>query len=398
MRLGTLVLVLLPGCGSGLTAIVPPDTGADADADTDADADSDTAADLERLQITGVQPAYGSNAGGYEVVISGGPFDATASAVFVGDTESVSASVVSVTDDTLTVAVPATANVGDAAVRVVTDTHAGNRPSMFTFFADGTDRYGVVGGIEYFQQIGTYWSDVVHDKADAFMFFVAPQSAGYAEMYYTGDRTGDGNCALDYVGGTTWDDAAYFLPGTPDLRLASGTGAPVALDQSTDTQYPWFYAATLRPDDVVPGVDWNLMLVNGEGTGDLPRFHVDGIAHTPDPFQLTAPDMSGATAPSVRKAIQLEWVPGTEPDRYVVATLYRHDLATAEILETVTCVLRDDGQFTVPGTFWTGWDEGAQITIIVGRVVETGALLSYNNAKSGVVGANFVHGAAWAAP
>lgn len=398
LRLGTLALVLLSGCGSGLTAIAPGDTSADADtdADSDSDADADTDADLERLQITGVQPASGSNAGGYQVTISGGPFDGSASAVFVGDTESVTATVVSVADDSLVVEVPATANIGEAAVRVVTDTHAGNRPSSFTFFEDGAGRYGVVGGIEVFHQVGTYWSTAAHDTADAFMFFVAPQAAGYAEMYFAPSRSGDGTCALDYGGGSTWTDATYFLPGTPDLRIASGAGAPLAIDQSTDAQYPWFYGSTLRPDAVTLGADWNLVLVNGDG--DLPRFHVDGIAHTPDAFVLTSPDMTGDVPPSVRKAIQLNWIPGTEPNRYVVATLYRYDVDTQAVADTVTCAMRDDGQFTVPGTLWTDWVEGAQISIIVGRVVETDATLSYNNARSGMVGATFVYGAAWAVP
>ncbi len=396
------IFALLPSCAQGLASVDPHETDSpgDADTDADADADSDSDVDLERLTIQRLEPTYGSNAGGYEATIRGGPFDASANVAFVGPEASASADIVSATADELVVRVPQSIDVGQVEVRITTDTHTGKKPDAFRYYADGVGKYGVIGGVEWYHVLGTYWSDPPpRDSGFAYVYFIEPQTAGYVELYFHPNRAGDGGCTNEY-GATAgsvalWDGMVKLDPQNTELKLASADHPPIAM--TPDAVNPWFYSTALMPADYVDLWSYNLMPV--DIGGDLPRFSLEGIARTPEPINVTMPDLTGATAPAVRKAMQLAWDPPTGSDpSYVVAMLDRLDVDTGEIVESVTCYIRDDGTFTVPQASWTAWPEGAQISIYVGRVTESAVSLPYNNAKNGVVGAYYVRGAGYATP
>jgi hypothetical protein len=70
----------------------------------------------------------------------------------------------------------------------------------------------------------------------------------------------------------------------------------------------------------------------------------------------------------------------------MVLSLDLYDAADSAIVEAVTCVVQDDGAFTVPASVWTGWEPGRSLVVVLGRVQESVATLPYNNSTSGMVG------------
>jgi len=63
------------------------------------------------------------------------------------------------------------------------------------------------------------------------------------------------------------------------------------------------------------------------------------------------------------------------------------------LLEEVSCVVDDDGSFTIPSSAFAGWSADAQILMLVGRVKEPSGEIPFNNARSGLVGVQWAAGA-----
>jgi hypothetical protein len=110
---------------------------------------------------------------------------------------------------------------------------------------------------------------------------------------------------------------------------------------------------------------------------------------------VTSPAISADNAPTVsRTNFNLAWST-SQPGEYMVAQLLRYNSSLTTLEDVVTCAMTDDGSFQVPSGVWSDWDPDQVIYIAVGRVVEDGGTLPYNNAKSGVVGSYWVVGAAF---
>ena len=86
-------------------------------------------------------------------------------------------------------------------------------------------------------------------------------------------------------------------------------------------------------------------------------------------------------------------VEGGEGDELLV--MVRRSDANYNELETVGCVVTNDGGFTVPQSAWKApWGEGEWLFIYVGAMAEGEAVLPHNNSESRVVGLRWVVGAA----
>jgi len=403
MRWWMVLAVTQAGC-TGLSAFndTARETGGDADVDADADgdADADADADADPIHIQSVDPAWGSNGGGTSVTIAGGPFDQTAKVYFVGAATK-QGNVGIVSQSQITATVPASTDVGFVDVKVVTDTSSGTATSAFQYWADGSGKNGMIGGIEWYHYVGSYWNGTPTDFGDAFAFFVDPTTESYQTMFFSGALD---QCASNYAG--TLDRMNPTNIGAPAIKIDTPSGGNFRLTQSTldsdgdgNADYPWYYSYPdsdgdgyrndLRSAEYTQGGTYGLEAVNASG---FPSFDLNDVAKTPSQgFQVNTPALGGTTVPTLPANIHLTWT-GSGGD-YMVATLNRFNAAGTQVAESVTCTMRDDGDFTVPNSVWTNYPSGVQVTILVGRVVEGGGTLPYDDANSGVVGTYWLIGA-----
>lgn len=401
--LGLAALALLASCNGGLSSYNPDgdtsvddsdaDTDADSDSDTDTDTDTDADADLDPLAVDDVDPAWGSNGGGGTVTISGGPFDDSAEVFFVGASKTVQATVQLTSSSEVVATVPASDDVGNVDVKVVTDTRAGTATGAYTYWEDGSGKIGVIGSIEWYKYVGSYWSGTPVDFGSAAMMFVEPTTETYRTLYYA--RSLD-RCESDYAGPAT-SVYAYEI-GADNVRLTIPTTSNV-LTLTKNASYAYYYeladkdgdtyANDLKASDYKQNAAYGLQPISSTS---FPAFEIETMVKTPDLLQVTAPAITGSTVPTVPRNFTFSWSTGT-PGDYMVVTMYRYD--ASGVAEVVTCAMNDDGSFQVPNSVWAGWDVDEQITILIGRAVEAGDTLPHNNTDGGVVGVYWVIGAAF---
>jgi hypothetical protein len=391
VRPSILTTLLALGCGS-LTAYYPegrpPDTGepgdtdtdtdTDTDSDTDVDTDTDTDPTLSPLEITRVEPRNGSTAGGQAIELQGGPFDASAQ-VWFGDQR---ATVQSAGSALLRVTSPAGA-AGYVPIRVVTDTHSGRRDDAFQYWPDGQGRNGVLGGFHHYRYIGTYWEGgtTPPPEASASLFFVEPSNFEYWRFY----APSIGSCASEYR-----TDADIFVYNPDITRFTLRRGTSSALNLFRNTQYAYLYeTAGNVASQYANSATWT---VESDGGVDWPAFVLDGALSTPASFAITSPAISGSEIARVSRGFRITW--GGSGGDYVILRLLRFNTA-GTLQEEVSCVVSDTGTFNVPSSAFTGWQANAQLTIVVGRVVTGAGTLPHNRSRSGMVGAQWLIGAAF---
>jgi hypothetical protein len=111
------------------------------------------------------------------------------------------------------------------------------------------------------------------------------------------------------------------------------------------------------------------------------------VAIIPPPFTITAPSMTGTTPASVtRSTFSLAWSTDGRGDRMLLRAVMRNAEGTAAA-QTVTCLLTDDGAFTIPSSAWAMFPEGRVIEVWLTRMVEHGGTLEHSGAENRVVGA-----------
>jgi hypothetical protein len=371
-----------------MTAYNLPENDPNASGDTDGGLDPgpDPDADPEPLAVSGVVPPWGSNAGGSIVEVQGGPFDSTARVFFQGANFTVEGDVLSASANALQVKVPATNDEGFTDVEVRTQTHEGRGTHVFTYWKDGAGKYSLIGAHEFIEVAGGYWDSVYPDQGWAYAFFAEPTSNDWKRMYMA-DRLD--NCMSNYDVDAKFASIELLKPGVPALTL-SGTGAPLSLLQ--DATADWFYASQTL-DENRPEASFDLEAIDSNA---LPSFPLLDALRTGGDFVLTSPAIYGYDAPLIKRYnFLLSW-DATTPGAYAVAQIIRAN-RNGDVVDDVTCAMADDGSFQVPGSVWTDWDpNGDQLTLYIGRVTESDAVLPFNNTRSGLVGVRWVMGAGWA--
>lgn len=390
--------LLLAGCGFGLTLDTglgdgpggpggpgdsggPDDTdtngGGDTDDDThtgnDTDTDTDDPGD-EAVAVESVTPDYGTTAGGIEVTIRGGPFDSATRVSFGGTL----GTVVSTSNNQVTVRTPATSTEGEVDVVVTTQGGSGTLTSGFMYFEDGTGKAGVLGSLAWYDQVGTYWDGTPQDFGSAWFLFTAPTDVKYWELYASSLDT----CASEYI----WNgDLYYYDTGLSRVNLQLATGA--TLEFTWDATEVAFVVDDLPNNRYTQGQSYDLPSI---APTDMPSFSVSDIVQAPSSFSVSSPNLAGSTPPTLSKSLSLSWS-GSGGDA-MVALLMLHD-ASGAIAETVTCAMRDDGSFSVPGSTWTRWASNRQLDVLVGRVKAGTGTVPFNNADSEFAGVYWVYGA-----
>ena len=202
--------------------------------------------------------------------------------------------------------------------------------------------------------------------------FTAPTSTSYRELAY---GKGLDTCTLNYASTATF---TALLPNTSSLALTKPTTGRVSLAQ--DATYNYIYSKELTSSDFTVGSTYGLNPITTDP--DFPEFSMKGIIETPATFKVSAPAIHGTSPPNVSQSTTLSWS-GSGGD-YMIAYFLRYE--GSAVIDEVSCVMKDDGSFTVPSTVWSDWSKGDQVSVLIGRAIESSTTLPYNNADNGVVG------------
>lgn len=345
-----LLLLWLPACWV-TEGEIGARIDADADADTDTDTDSDTEVDDRPFDILEISPAHGSNAGGDVVEI------ALAEAVD-GVTEvrfgSAVAKVLDADPRLITVEVPAVAGIALVDLTVEAGARTGLAPDAFRYWPDATGQTSVLGEMGWWAYQGTYWGDAV-DYGVGWFGFAEPTDADWGDLFGT---------ALDTCSRTVsppeldWRD-----PGVPTLVL---DGTPFVYDRGL------YESEAFGVSSLSDGGELDM-----DGSETWPMLEIPGFLAPISSVAITAPAVDGSFPDVVLSSFQVSWS-GTPADALVLQ-MYRYE--GEDVVDEVTCRLKDDGKFSVPSSVWSRWTSGDQVTIALGRANFPEATLPFDNGR-----------------
>ncbi len=331
--------------------------------------------DTEPLELTldAVSPGYAHTGGGTELSISGGPFDGSAMVEIAG----VPADLLSVEEDLIVVLSPELPESGWAELRVETDLAAGELSDALEIFEDARGLAGTFGALEWYELQGDYWTDGSDDWGVAWWGLIDPEDVHYWDLFDVEDID---KC----VSNPTFPSLRMVDLGVEETKLVAGDASvvlPAAEDRFFDGP---LYSFPQR-------VTWGVPEIQG---GDLPDFGIDQLATTPEAFDLYQPYLYGDAPPVLTKSdLRLEWGE-VEADRIMIM-VKRLDPSQEVEIETVACVVENDGAFHLQGVNWMQpWANGQWLHMYVGAVVEGGGEVPLNGADSRVAGVYWLVGAA----
>jgi hypothetical protein len=349
-----------------------PDADVDADSDGDADGDADADADTDgTINITDIDPYYGTTAGGQTVTISGGPFDASATVRFGANT----ASVQNFGTSSLTVSTPSATSEGTVDVIVSTDAGSGSAQDAFYYFRDGSGKAGAIGNISWYHYVGNYWGGTPSDFGSAWLTFIEAQDFHLWEWY----APGVDNCINGVYSSS--DKVLVYDLGVSSITLAPSSGSDLRLTWEDAPDY-WFVNDNPSSNQIPVGGYFSLDPIS---SSSFPPISISRLVDVPSTFNITSPAITGSSvAELTRSQLDFRWSGGSSADR-VLIELYLWNSAGDGFDQTVTCVVSDDGSFAVPESTWTGYPTGRQITVLLARLEEGSSTLDYNNSQARVV-------------
>ncbi|MBW1879455.1 MAG: hypothetical protein JRJ84_13915 [Deltaproteobacteria bacterium] len=341
--------------------------------------DTDTA-EPGPVDITALEPDYGTAAGGTEVSIEASPVGAGVKVQFAGS----EAAVLGVEGSTVLVRTPpGTAGLADVDIQWGAKT--GTRVEGFRYWPDGTGRYGALGSVAWFDIVGTL-DDLTgwDDTGFAWVNFIQPSIYGYDAVY---------GPALDTcASGWGYPGVVDEQSGASQIHISRTGGS---LELNWDASSERFEADLVEEgggaNAFAAGETWDLEEM--AGAQPWPPISVAGMVETPVAFTVTTPSLAAGTPPSVFQFdFDIEWSAANTADYVVIRLdLWQSDFSAVE--EQVRCLARDDGSFTVPSAAWqTLALEIRSLDVYVGRVRASEATLPHDASTSGVVGVYWVVG------
>ncbi|MCO4748231.1 MAG: IPT/TIG domain-containing protein [Proteobacteria bacterium] len=337
----------------------------------------DSGETLDPLVVTSISPAFGPDSGGTEVFLVVGPLLSSEPVVRFGDIE---ARVLE--SDGVSVKVVAPPRDAPGAVDITVGDSGRNitSESAFTYHPDRSGLNSVLGSLTYIEYVGDSWGTQIERPADfgyGWLSFVQPTTVDYAEMFH-GTRLD--TCEREY----NWAGSLTDLPiGASSATLTTGAQSlSLPFDNSTLS-----FEADLTIAQYRPGSTFDLSAFDSQ---TYPAFDVPGLVHTPLPFSVTQPEFDEL----VNSTFDVTWTTAETGD-YAIVRVDLFDHFVGDFIETVRCVVVDDGRFQVSSsnfTQWSAFDQTARIW--VGRVFESDAVLPHDASSSGVAGVYWVIGLA----
>jgi len=357
----------------------PPTENLDATSDDDvfdgsADDDSDEVDDepMVDLSIQGVVPFDGSNAGGLEVVVTGGPFEVDVKVWFgEADGSLQLGEVVGVSENALQVIVPeSTGFEGLVDVVITSGEQEAVLEESFRYWADASDEAILLASWSHIDVANVdHWSNAPEGLVMADALFIEPQDIYYSDLMSAGlDSCAFVSTGVDLVAGPNQFE-----------MIGEGEAVDMVIDED-DLQYSYF--------DEIEGMAYSpvaLDLVIDE-EGEYPAFQMDESLVSPSALSVLAPAIADASIPSMSMDdAEIRWA-DTDGDFVYIGMV---DLDSGSD-ESVACVAANDGDFTIPenvlGDFHYTWDWSemiyvANVQIVVISYNEMGSVVEFNNGE-----------------
>ncbi len=313
-----------------------------------------------------VSPAYGLTTGGSEITLYGENLDERVE-VFFGE---VSATLGRVSAGSLTVTLPASTSSGIVDVTVRNAAGEAVLDDGFRYWTDGTGLTGAIGYLERTDYVGDSWADGNTTAVAGAVAFIEPSSFEWFDLYAAGTE----QCASNRGASGS---LTFLDPGLAALDLVSGSRA-VELPWNSSSGY---FAASLNESDFLFSASYDLEQVQ---VGSLGVFGISGLVQTPSSsLRITSPDVEN-DLPFISKSLPITWTGGF--GELAIIELGLLDTYASSIVEVVTCVVDDDGSFTVPSSAWQGWESLRYMTVSLSVTRASDAVLPINNANVGVLG------------
>jgi hypothetical protein len=337
--------------------------------------DTDTGPVAETLEIVSISPTMASNGGGAEIEIVVTALGPDLEVLF-GDRV---AQVVGQAGSLLTVTMPRSSMEGAVDVTVRSGGQQAVAVEGIYLWPDGTDLMGAIGRFEYAH---------FHDRlglnpeytVSAQMGFVSPIDFEGFELWAPRLDQCSRNYSVDQ------SDWVMLDTGAGHLELESGSTA-VAISGTAD---PSWFQTDLSEADYLSNARYDLRPFSG---GEhWPAVEISGFLQTPPgEMRVTSPNLDSVTA-GITRTVALKWQDAGTGD-FIVVYIGRYE---ADVLkETVTCALRDDGEYLISGSFFSDWSLLGQAYFAMGRVKRSTAILPHNNSRSEVMGIRWSTGWVW---
>ncbi|TNE88750.1 MAG: hypothetical protein EP330_13600 [Deltaproteobacteria bacterium] len=340
--------------------------------------DIDTSEDADPLVLGGIEPAFGPTSGGTEVIIDVGPLTGNPQVQF----GSAAGTVLFQTEDQLVVTVPPAVAAGSVPVSISDGGRNIQSADAFTYYEDRSDLVGVLGEMTYITYVGDAWGTQIERPADfgyGWVSFIEPQDVSIAELSY---GTTLDTCSSNY----TYTGTLYDRPvNAASLTMNSGS---TVLDFQYSAQNLEF-SRDLTIAEFRPGSVFDLHPLP---SSTFPSYGVEGFAKTPLPFQVTQPEFDTF----ITDDFTVTWSSDERGDYMLIRMDLYSDLAGG-FVETVKCLVADDGEFFVSGSNFSTWTPiDTTLRLGVARVIDSDAVLAHDNSEVGVVGMYWVFGLAYA--
>jgi hypothetical protein len=333
------------------------------------------------VSITGIEPSFGTDAGGTTVLLTGA-FGPNTTVELGG----VPATVLSSTPTTLEVLTPAMPWTGQVDVEVHEGAQRDVLEDGFQYWADATGQTAATGAVATLEMVGGYWVDPV-DIAWASVAMTQPGSRWHVWQAYAPAMN---TCAFDY----TYPEPTPLQTSATSMTFSSPSGPGFTL--LPDPSSPGWFSETslLLGVEAVPGATYDLMPL--PGSVDWPSFTQPSAVTLPDPFSIQSPYVYGISMDSVDRTFSVTWTGGSAGDHVLLyLTRQWYDATTDQWYDdgVVTCAADDTGAVTIPGSVWPDWYAGDVVLLELGRVVEDGGVMPHNNGHNDIAGINWVLGA-----
>lgn len=373
MRTCLPLLCALAGCFPPLPIDPPGGTGAPLDTGTPADADSGTGdggdgGALPIWDLDELQPAEGSNGGGYQVHLRGGPFDGPLE-VWFGD---LAAEVVHQSAGGLVVELGPSGLVGPVDVRVLGDEGAALRTGGFVFHPDATGQAVALVLLEAAEWATPDWVQSGPHTVQLSAMFIEPTDIRAADQ---------GGGALDQC--LTEALAPVVVPGPSELLLSGAAGELLAeADASTGRLFGQWEVS----DPAAFGAQsFDLSAPASSASSAL---NLPGAVRTAAPLIVHLPDLDGLTGRELDRADpQIGWT----GDRGDFALITLQDTSSGA---TIRCAVVDDGAFSLDPALLDvlSWSpeilgDAAQVVLTVASVRETDVVLETSQGEVRTAGA-----------
>lgn len=325
------------------------------------------------IDITSLEPDWGTTAGGSAIALTASPVGVDAR-VWIGDVE---ADVVSVDGGLVLITSPEGA-AGPVDVRVESGSGSGVLPDAFTYWEDARGSVSLLGENSWFEPVG-YFSEEP-PWGVAWLLFHEPDDVDIREYFGPAPDT----CQRDHGWSPALDEERI---GTTEVGLRSETGHTFTLTAAAGSG--WFEKDPLTTADWQGRTTYDLVDIDGA----WPAFDVEEVLATPGSFQVYTPDLE-SYLPAVSMNTSLAWSTA-EPADFVVAHLLRYE-GGADPVDRVTCTLIDDGSFQVSSSVWSSWSflYTDFLVVYLGRVTVSESTLPHTRASAQVAGSQWVVGAA----